>query len=336
MTSVWAKGNIASLGCRVGGGNLRKHATFVAVAALMLSSCVTGQPGGLLATHSADPKDVCGVAHADLFNSRGYFERSIAEGAMVGAAAGALLGLAVGASSGKDVGKSAAIGAGAGLLVGAMGGYLNAREQEAKDAGELAGLVDGDIGRETAEVLRATAAFQKVTDCRKTAAERIKADFKAGILTRDQATAKLGEQKALYQQELAEAGAIGGKIAERGKELNLAAEKLLDQDAEAKASFTTAQARQAAYEKELAAAQARQAAEAAKSKAKAKAKAKPAVVKVAAPPAPPPTVEPPAASKAAYGVAVKNDNLNKRSGDYAAAVEGGRQLVAQGGFDIAG
>jgi hypothetical protein len=308
--------------------------------ALMLSSCVTGQPGGLLATHSANPNDVCGQAHADLFNSRGYFERSIAEGALAGAAAGALLGLAIGAASGKNMGQSAAIGAGAGLLVGGMGGYLNARQQQAKDNQELAGIVDGDIDREAAEVTRATVNFQRVSDCRKSAAERIKADYRAGIITREKAKAKLDEQKALFQQELAEAEAIGAKIADRRKELNLAADKVLGEDPNARTTFESNQLAQAQWEaqraEEARVAEQARIAEAATAKAKAKSKPKATVAKAAPPPPPPPTVEPPATSKNAYNVAVKNDNLNKRSGDYATAVEDGKKLVASGGFDLAG
>lgn len=318
---------------------MRKQVTYVAVMALMLSSCVTGQPGGLLATHSANPNDVCGQAHADLFNSRGYFERSIAEGALAGAAAGALLGLAIGAASGKNMGQSAAIGAGAGLLVGGMGGYLNARQQQAKDNQELAGIVDGDIDREAAEVTRATVNFQRVSDCRKSAAERIKADYRAGIITREKAKAKLDEQKALFQQELAEAEAIGAKIADRRKELNLAADKVLGEDPNARTTFESNQLAQAQWEaqraEEARVAEQARIAEAATAKAKAKSKPKATVAK-AAPPPPPPTVEPPATSKNAYNVAVKNDNLNKRSGDYATAVEDGKKLVASGGFDLAG
>lgn len=303
--------------------------------ALMLSSCVTGQPGGLLATHSANPNDVCGQAHADLFNSRGYFERSIAEGALAGAAAGALAGLLVGAASGKNVGQSAAIGAGVGLLAGGLGGYLNARQQQAKDSQELAGMVDGDMDREAAEVTRATVNFQKVSDCRRTAADRIKGDYKAGLLTREQATAKLAEQKALFQSELAEAEAIGAKITDRRKELNLAADKVLGEDPNAKATFEANKAQMAAYDAQRAEEERIAAAAAAKAAAsKAKAQPKPVVAK--APPPPPPAAEPPATSKNAYNVAVKNDNLNKRSGDYATAVEDGKKLVASGGFDLAG
>ncbi|MGE5478637.1 MAG: hypothetical protein ACM3Q1_18440 [Bacteroidales bacterium] len=319
---------------------MRKQVTYVAVMALMLSSCVTGQPGGLLATHSANPNDVCGQAHADLFNSRGYFERSIAEGALAGAAAGALLGLAIGAASGKNMGQSAAIGAGAGLLVGGMGGYLNARQQQAKDNQELAGIVDGDIDREAAEVTRATVNFQRVSDCRKSASERIKADYRAGIITREKAKAKLDEQKALFQQELAEAEAIGAKIADRRKELNLAADKVLGEDPNARTTFESNQLAQAQWEaqraEEARVAEQARIAEASTAKAKAKSKPKATVAKAAPPPPPPPTVEPPATSKNAYNVAVKNDNLNKRSGDYATAVEDGKKLVASGGFDLAG
>lgn len=314
---------------------MRKQVTYAAAMALMLSSCVTGQPGGLLATHSANPNDVCGQAHADLFNSRGYFERSIAEGALAGAAAGALAGLLVGAASGKNMGQSAAIGAGVGLLAGGLGGYLNARQQQAKDSQELAGLVDGDMDREAAEVSRATVNFQKVSDCRKIAAERIKGDYKAGLLTREQATAKLGEQKALFQSELAEAEAIGAKITDRRKELNLAADKVLGEDPNAKATFESNKAQMAAYDAQRAEEDRIAAAAAAKAAAsKTKAKPKPVVAK--APPPPPPAAEPPATSKNAYNVAVKNDNLNKRSGDYATAVEDGKKLVASGGFDLAG
>ncbi len=310
---------------------------------VLLSGCVANQPGGgFLASHSADPNDVCGVQRAELLNSKGYFERSIMEGAMTGALVGALAGLAIGAAGGgKNMGQAVAIGAVGGMVAGGIGGYFQAQQQQNQDMGQLSNAVYGDISKEAAEVQRATVAFQRIVDCRQAAATRIKSDFKAGLLTKAVAEQKLAEQKAKFAEELAEAERIGAKMTERRAEMNFASEKLLESDPSAKQAWEAQVAarkleeqkeaeRQAALARKKAAEQKKKAAQ-----KKKMAEPEPMPVVAAAPSADPwPVVQPQGQAKPTE-VAAMNDNLNKRSGDYDAALAQGKQLAASG-FDLAG
>ncbi|MBI5164798.1 MAG: hypothetical protein HY985_12960 [Magnetospirillum sp.] len=303
----------------------RLAATCATVLSLMVAACNHQPGGGYLSTHSADPNDVCGAAHAELFNSRGYFERSITEGMLAGALIGALGGLAVGGARGKHAGQSALIGAGAGALLGGMGGYFQAKQQQSQDRDALATSIDKDLDNETAEIQRATVAIKKVSECRRGAALRIKADYKAGRMTVAEANTKLAQQKALFDAEMTEAEAIGTKIQSRRDEYNFAAEQVLSQDSDAKSAFEAHKAREEAM--------ARAAEEERLRKLKTGGKTgKTARVEPANLPSPPAN----ATTAKTLEVAVDNDNLNKRAGEYHGAIAEAKNVGTSGTFDLAG
>jgi len=272
-----------------------------------------------LSSHSADPSDICGVAHAELLNSKGYFERSIVEGAIVGTLAGALSGALIAGASGQNVGTGAAIGAGTGLLAGAAAGYWQAKQQQNQDVASLTTSINADMDRESAEVARASAAFDKVAACRQKAAQAIKADFKAGLIGRDVALQRMEEQKRRFREEVAAAEEIGAKMVERQREFATASDQLLEKDPQAKASW-------ARYEESTRPAPAKAAPPVA---AKKKPEAKAPAASVAKPAAPPPSL----GNKIA-DVKLQQDNTQKRTAAFTSDVASSKAALDGPAFDL--
>lgn len=299
----------------------RLSVILLASTSVLVSGCAQTPGGGFLASNTADPNDVCGVAHAELLNSRNFFERSMIEGALAGALIGAIGGALLG---GKNAGQGAAIGAGAGLLAGATAGYWQAKQQQNQDIASLTTAINADLDKETAEVARASAAFDKVSGCRQRAAAGIKADFKAGLLTRAVALSRMADQKQRFKEEIAAAEAIGAKMVERQKEFSTASDQLLEQDKEAKtswASFENAQAKAVP-------APAPVAAPPVKKPAAKNVKPAPAVAAPAAPPAPTTT-----GNKVA-DIKLQQDNTQKRTASFGRDVASSKAAVDGPAFDI--
>src|SRR5260370_42544747 len=77
---------------------------------------------------------------------------------------------------------------------------------------------------------RATTALSAPRGCSFAAADRIKAGFRQGVLTREQAAVQLGDQKRRFDEELALAREYGAKMAEQDQQFRFAADSLVKQD----------------------------------------------------------------------------------------------------------
>ncbi len=208
----------------------------VALLGFALSGCVTNNAGlpdiGTMFTSGGglfgqvDPTDVCGTEHAELADAQNYFTRSVVEAAMAGGLAGGVGGLAVGAMSGADIGKSTLWGALTGTVTGGVGGYFAALQKQTQDQREVASKVWDDVQTENRQIDRATVTFIRVRECRFRAAERIKADHRAGAITRDEAQRRLLDQRNRFEQEITLARAMGARMAERQQEFRFAADEV--------------------------------------------------------------------------------------------------------------
>jgi hypothetical protein len=196
-----------------------------------VASCSTG--GSTVFSTSADPSDPCGREHAAFADSKSFYFEQVAQGAMLGALVGAALGAVAAAAAGGNAGKGAAIGAGAGALTGGAAGYFNARQQQAADQAALSNTVYNDLGRATQEMDRATTTFAALRACRFATADRIKAEFRQGTLSREQAAQQLGDEKQRFDEELALARQYGAKMAEQDQQFRFAADSLVKDDPQA-------------------------------------------------------------------------------------------------------
>lgn len=194
------------------------------------SGCVpTAQFINQLGVGGISADDRCGQHSQSLREAKGYFERSMVQGAAIGAIGGAILGGLLGGS-----GKSALIGSLAGGALGAGTGYWTAKQQETQDRAQLAGTVYRDLDAERSEILRALASFSQVRECRLNAARVIKTDFAAGRIDRSTATSLLDSERRRFADDIIVVQAIGAKIDERHEELIVAVDSIAASDPEAR------------------------------------------------------------------------------------------------------
>ncbi len=199
------------------------------VGVCLLSGC------SALNIHNDDKNDICYTSRNDLRQSEHYYAQSIVEGAAMGGAAGAGLGALAAAINGGDIGSAALIGGLSGMVAGGVGGYYLAKQKDISDEQTLAASVRGDILAENSEIDRTAVVFAKLRDCRFAAAERIKAEYKAGRITRDIAVIKLDELKHQFDEDIKIAQDLGLKMGSRMTEFQNANNKILDQDPNARA-----------------------------------------------------------------------------------------------------
>jgi hypothetical protein len=197
----------------------RRGALLVLVAAtLPLGGCATSG-------YQIAADDPCGVQRADLKG----IEDSYVEGAVVGALGGALLGGLAGGLIGGDA-RGALIGAGTGALAGGVGGYYLAKQNATSDRGSLVNTVYGDVAAENTKLDRVSATFRQLRECRLRNADEVKRAYAAREVERAAAQARLAKIRQLYGEDIAAAEALGGKMDERGRELQFASDELLKQD----------------------------------------------------------------------------------------------------------
>jgi hypothetical protein len=190
----------------------------------MLSGCAAGGPGAFTQAGRVGPDDGSDACHAQavaLDNTGNFFGQDILQGAAMGAAGGAILGAIAGGNL-----KSALIGAAAGGAVGAAGGYWEALQQQNQNTEQLESTVEGNLSAENAQIDKTQLAFNEDMDCRFEQAAQIKAAYKAGSITEDQAAAQLSAQKTLAQRDLQLAQTINGQIQSRGAQFDTAADNL--------------------------------------------------------------------------------------------------------------
>lgn len=196
---------------------LRQGISFVAIAAL-LGGCVTTQEQRIGA---ADPGDQCRPYVVALDSTGNFFAEDIMKGALIGAAGGALLGGLLGGNF-----RGVAIGAATGAIAGAATGYWMALNQQSQDQAVLASRVQGDLGRENAEIDRTQQAFDALMDCRFGQAKAVRQDVAARRLTPDQGRARMDQVRAWADRDIALARQITGRLQTRGAEFEIAAENL--------------------------------------------------------------------------------------------------------------
>lgn len=202
---------------------------------LLTSACQTVEGfSNSLGIQQVSKDDACGQQSIALRESQGYFERSIIQGAAIGAVGGAILGGILGGGDG------ALTGAAVGAAAGAGGGYLAARQNEATDRASLGQTVYQDAQHETGEIVRALAAFNRVRDCRLARVGDIKQQFGAGQLTREQAQTMLDVEKRRYADDIIVVKTIAGKIDERHQEFVTAVETMSEDNPEASALLARA------------------------------------------------------------------------------------------------
>ncbi len=195
-------------------------------AAAMLAGCVSTQAGRIGVD---DGRDACRAFVVQLDSTGNFFGEDILRGAAVGGVTGAIAGGGIAAATGRrgsDILAGAAIGALAGALIGGTAGYLQARQRQAQDQGALVQAVGGDLRNENRQLEATQLAFNQLVDCRVNAANRIRADVRAGRLSRDQGQAMMTYQRDLMRRDVALARSINEKIGTRGGEFDTAIETI--------------------------------------------------------------------------------------------------------------
>lgn len=198
----------------------------VITSAALLAGCVSTQAGRIGADDGSDP---CRMQLVALDSTGDFYGEDILRGAAVGAVSGALLGGLIAAASGQrgnNVLAGAAIGAVAGGVVGGAGGYYAARQRQASDQASLNRAIAGDLAAENAQIDRTQLAFNQLMDCRFGSAQRIRADLRAGRISRAQADAMMANVRARTQGDIQLAQTINGRIAQRGGEFDTAIENV--------------------------------------------------------------------------------------------------------------
>jgi hypothetical protein len=205
----------------------RQH--LLIVGACLLTGC------SAMSTYNDDKSDICYLARTQLRETEHYYAKSVAEGAVVGGLIGAGSGAIISAVTGGDVGAGALIGGLSGAFAGGVGGYYNAKQKDIADQQSLAASVRNDILKSNEEIDRTSLAFAKLRDCRFTAAERVKSDFKAGKMPRDKAVKQLDTLRVQFDEDIKIAQELGMKMGQRLTDFQDANNKILDKDPNARA-----------------------------------------------------------------------------------------------------
>ena len=206
-----------------------------AVRLVLIVSVATGDlagcaHGGNMFSSKVDTGDSCGVQHRDFADSQNYYMSEAAQGAIAGALGGAALGALAAAVTGGNVGRGAAIGAGAGAVSGAYAGYWNAKQKDYKDQAQLSQSIYSDVRKASTEMDRVDHTFALLWQCRREQSALIKAEFKSGKLTRDQAVAQLADHQKRFKDELDLARKYGAKMNEQQQSFTVAANNLAQND----------------------------------------------------------------------------------------------------------
>lgn len=195
-------------------------------AAIMLAGCVSTQASRIGVD---DGRDACRAYVVQLDSTGDFYGEDILRGAAIGAGTGAVAGGLLAAATGRrgsNILAGAAIGALAGGIIGGTAGYLQARQRQAQDQAGLMMAVGGDLRNENAQLDRTQLAFNQLLDCRVNTANRIRADVRAGRLSRDQGMALMAYQRDLMRRDVALARQINEKIGTRGAEFDTAIETI--------------------------------------------------------------------------------------------------------------
>ena len=189
---------------------------------MLLALCVALiLPGCANMADGDDASDVCRADRTALRSTGDFFAQDIVAGAAIGAVGGGLVGLAAGGNA-----RGALIGALAGGALGAAGGYWHARQRQYTDQAQLYSAVYGDIQRENASIDRTQVAFNRLVACRNGEAARIRADFRAGRISRDQAANAMAGVRARSGSDVRLASSISDHIQQRSNDFSYASREV--------------------------------------------------------------------------------------------------------------
>ena len=191
----------------------------VVSASLVLSSltgCVTTQTQRI---GSDDGTDACRAYVVALDSTGNYFAEDMLKGAAIGALGGALIGGLV-----RGSWKGAAIGAAGGALVGGLGGYWKSKQDQKKD--QAVPSFVSDMKQDGQQIDKTQAAFKNLTACRRAEAKKIRADYAAGTITRDEAQSRLRRLAAQAHKDVDILNAITGNADKRLIEYQYAANQI--------------------------------------------------------------------------------------------------------------
>jgi outer membrane lipoprotein SlyB len=200
---------------------MHRPMAFIASASIFLAACTT-QSGRI---GSDDGNDACRSQVVQLDSTGDYFGEDIIRGAAVGAAGGAFLGGLIAAARGgntRNVLTGVGIGAVAGGVTGAAAGYITARRQQYNDQAQLNQVIAQDVSAENQQIDRSQRAFDLLLDCRMATAARIRSDYAARKISREQAHAGMQYVRAKLANDVAIAQRINERIGARGTQFDTA------------------------------------------------------------------------------------------------------------------
>jgi outer membrane lipoprotein SlyB len=199
-----------------------RHAVSGIVVASLLASCAPGT----MSTQAQrigpdDGTDACRRYVVALDSTGNFFGAQIVQGAAIGALGGAAIG---GLVTGNW--RGAAFGALAGGVAGGTAAYWSALQQQQMDQAALYQRVSTDLAHENAAIDKSQLAFDELTDCRFRQAQTVRADYRAGRISREQAEAAMAGVRARGQHDLQLAQLINKQIQDRGAQFQVAASNI--------------------------------------------------------------------------------------------------------------
>lgn len=200
---------------------LHRPVAVIASASIFLAACTT--QGGRIGLD--DGSDVCRAQLVQLDSTGNYFAEDMIRGAALGAAGGAIVGGLVAAARGgrsNQVLAGAGIGAVVGGVGGAAAGYFSARRQQFNDQAQLNQAIAQDVSTENQQIDRSQRAFDLLLDCRMATAARIRSDFAARRISREQAQGGLQNVRDRLRNDVAVAQRINQQMGTRGAEYDTA------------------------------------------------------------------------------------------------------------------
>ena len=186
------------------------------VSAVVIGAMVTvqgcaGGPGSLRARY-ADASDVCYAQRQPLIETESRFSESM----LVGGAGGAVAGAAIGGAASHSA-EGALIGAAIGAAAGLLGGYLYAKERQARDRQQLLASIEADAARDNRQIARSNSALDRLVQCRQGQIDLVAAQYQGKQLTAPQARSAYERIAAQMAVDDSLIGDVLGKSRERAQ-----------------------------------------------------------------------------------------------------------------------
>jgi hypothetical protein len=129
-----------------------------------------------------DPSDACNTFRQPLIKTETDLRVWTFGGAATGAVVGGVIAALLGGSASQIAGVAAA-----GAAVGGTAGYLAARKKQDSTQAELLTAIDNDATSDSEKVRQVTTAMERLWNCRQREIENLRAQFKAGEISKAQA-----------------------------------------------------------------------------------------------------------------------------------------------------